>query len=150
MTEDCGSAADNPGMTLHHNEHGIIADWLAKFVIGLVVFGVILFDVGAILVNFFTLDSAADDVAVAISTDVRPGEVNQFTDQEILKMVREVVASPDNGVQDARVMRRGTGIDEEGVITIRLRRVADTLVVSRIGAIEDWAQATTNGRAGTT
>ena len=137
-------------MTLHQNEQGIIADWLVKLVIGMVVFGVILFDVGAILVNFFTLDSAADDVAVAISTDVGAGEVNQFTDQEILKMVKEVVASPDNGVQDARVLRRGTGIDEEGTITIRLRRVANTLVVGLIGAIEDWAQATTNGRAGTT
>jgi hypothetical protein len=48
------------------------------------------------------------------------------------------------------VLRRGTGIDDEGTITIRLRRVADTLVVGRIGAIEDWAKATTNGRAGTT
>jgi hypothetical protein len=137
-------------MTLHRNEQGIIADWLVKFVIGMVVFGVILFDVGAILVNFFTLDSAADDLAVAVSTDVGAGEVNQFTDQEIFKMVKEVVGSPDNGVQDARVLRRGTGIDDEGTITIRLRRIADTLVVSRIGAIEDWAQATTNGRAGTT
>ena len=142
--------ADNPGMTLHQNEQGIIADWLVKLVIGMAVFGVILFDVGAILVNFFTLDSAADDVAVAVSTDVGAGEVNQFTDQEIFEMVKEVVASPDNGVQDARVLRRGTGIDEEGTITIRLRRVANTLVVGRIGAIEDWAQATTNGRAGTT
>jgi hypothetical protein len=137
-------------MTLHRNEQGIIADWLAKLIIGMVVFGVILFDVGAILVNFFTLDSAADDVAVAVSTDVGAGDVNQFTDQEIFKMVKEVVASPDNGVQDARVLRRGTGIDDEGTITIRLRRVANTLVVRRIGAIEDWARATTNGRAGTT
>jgi hypothetical protein len=137
-------------MTLHRNEQGIIADWLVKLVIGMVLFGVILFDVGAILVNFFTLDSAADDVAVAVSTDVGAGEDNQFTDQEILTMVKEVVASPDNGVQDARVLRRGTGIDDEGTITIRLRRVADTLVVGRIGAIEDWAKATTNGRAGTT
>jgi hypothetical protein len=137
-------------MTLHRNEQGIIADWLVKFVIGMVVFGVILFDVGAILVNFFTLDSAADDVAVAVSTDVGAGEVTQFTDQEIFKMVKDVVSSPDNGVQDARVLRRGTGIDDEGTITIRLRRVANTLVVSRIGAIEDWARATTNGRAGTT
>jgi hypothetical protein len=137
-------------MTLHRNEQGIIADWLAKLVIGMALFGVILFDVGAILVNFFTLDSAADDVAVAVSTDVGAGEDNQFTDQEIFKMVKEVVASPDNGVQDARVLRRGTGIDDEGTITIRLRRVADTLVVGRIGAIEEWAKATTNGRAGTT
>jgi hypothetical protein len=137
-------------MTLHRNEQGIIADWLVKVVIGLVVFGVILFDVGAILVNFFTLDSAADDVAVAVSTDVGSGEVNQFTDQEIFQMVKGVVASPDNGVDGARVLRRGTGIDDDGVITIRLRRVADTLIVSRIGAIEDWARATTNGRAGTT
>ena len=137
-------------MSLHRNERGIIADWLVKFVIGMVVFGVILFDVGAILVNFFTLDSAADDVAVAVSTDVGAADVRQFSDQEILKMVKEVVASPENGVKNARVLRRGTGIDDEGTITIRLRRVADTLVVGRIGAIEDWAQATTNGRAGTT
>jgi hypothetical protein len=137
-------------MTLHRNERGIIADWLVKVVIGMVVFGVILFDVGAVLVNFFTLDSAADDVAIAVSTDVGAGDVNQFTDQEIFQMVKEVVSSPDNGVEDARVLRRGTGIDDDGVITIRLRRIADTLIVGRIGAIEDWARATTNGRAGTT
>jgi hypothetical protein len=137
-------------MTLHKNERGIIADWLVKVVIGMVVFGVILFDVGAILVNFFTLDSAADDVAIAVSTDVGAADVNQFTDQEIFQMVKEVVASPDNGVQDARVVRRGTGIDDDGTIRIRLRRIANTLVVRRIGAIEDWAKATTNGRAGTT
>jgi hypothetical protein len=137
-------------MTLHRNEHGIIADWLVKVIIGMVVFGVILFDVGAILVNFFTLDSAADDVAIAVSTDVGAADVTQFTDQEIFQMVKDVVDSPDNGVKDARVLRRGTGIDGDGVITIRLRRVADTLIVRRIGAIEDWAQATTNGRAGST
>jgi hypothetical protein len=137
-------------MTLHKNERGIIADWLVKVVIGMVVFGVILFDVGAILVNFFTLDSAADDVAVAVSTDVGAADVSQFTDQEVFQMVKTVVDSPDNGVKDARVLRRGTGIDEDGAITIRLRRIADTLIVERIGAIEDWAKATSNGRAGTT
>jgi hypothetical protein len=137
-------------MPLHRNERGIIADWLVKVVIGMVVFGVILFDVGAILVNFFTLDSAADDVAIAVSTDVGAADVRQFTDQEIFQMVKVVVDSPDNGVKDARVLRRGTGIDEDGVITIRLRRIADTLIVDRIGAIEDWAKATSNGRAGTT
>jgi hypothetical protein len=137
-------------MTLHNNERGIIADWLVKVVIGMVVFGVILFDVGAILVNFFTLDSAADDVAIAVSTDVGAADVNQFTDREIFQMVKEVVASPENGVQDARVVRRGTGIDDDGTIRIRLRRIANTLVVRRIGAIEDWAKATSNGRAGTT
>jgi hypothetical protein len=143
-------SADNPDVSIHRNEHGIIADWLVKVVIGMVVFGVILFDVGAILVNFFTLDSAADDVAIAVSTDVGAADVTQFTDQEIYQMVKGVVGSPDNGVKDARVLRRGTGIDGDGVITIRLRRIADTVIVGRIGAIEDWAQATTNGRAGTT
>jgi hypothetical protein len=136
-------------MTLHHNERGIIADWLVKVIIGIAVFGVILFDVGAILVNFFTLDSAADDVAVAVSTDVGAGDVNQFTDQEIYQMVKDVVDSPDNGVKDARVVRKGTGI-EDGTIQVRLRRIADTLVVGRIGAIEDWAKATSNGKSGTT
>ena len=144
------SLPDNRPVTTLRNQRGLIASWLAKIVIGIAVFGVIAFDAGSILVNLFTLDSAADDVAIAISLEVTRSSANQFTDEEIFDLAREVVASPDNGVEGAKVLRKGTDVDDEGVVHVRLRRSADSLIVKRIGAIEDWAEATAEGSSGTT
>lgn len=136
---------------LRRDERGIIADWLVKVVVGIVVFGVIAFDAGSILVNYFTLDSGANDVAIAVSTTVATaGKANQFTDAEIFDLAKSEVNAEDRGVEGARVMRDGTRIDETGVVHVRLRRVADTLIVKRIGAIAKWARATADGQAGTT
>ncbi len=129
------------------DERGIVGEWLIKVLVGIAIFGVVAFDVGAILVNVFTLDSAADDVAIAVSLTVAQDLRQTFTDEEIFQEARNVVRGPE-GVEGARVLRQGTGIDEEGVVTVRLRRVADTLVVSRIGAIEKWARAIAEGRSG--
>ncbi len=133
------------------NQRGIIGDWLVKLVIGFAVFGVIAFDTGSILVNYFTLDSGADDVAVAVSTSVGASSAaSNYTPQEIRQLALAEVNSEDGGVEGAKVLKEGTDIDEAGVVHIRLRRVADTLVVKRIGAIAKWARATADGQAGTT
>ena len=133
------------------DERGIVADWLVKLVIGFAIFGVIAFDAGSILVNYFTLDSGADDVAIAVSTTVgTSSSASQYTDQEIRDLAKNEVNAEDGGVDGARVSKDGTEIDDAGVVHIRLRRVADTLVVKRIGAIAKWARATADGQAGTT
>ena len=138
-------------MTSLRTERGIVASWLAKIVIGMAIFGVIAYDAGSIMVNFFTLDSAADDLAIAVSLEVgNRGNATNFTDPEIYDLAQDLVASPENGVEGAKVLRNGTSIDEEGVVHIKLRREADSLVVKRIGAIEDWAKATAEGSSGTT
>lgn len=133
------------------DERGIVADWLIKIVIGLAVFGVIAYDAGSILVNHFTLDSSADDIAVGVSTDIgAASRANQYTPDEVWRLAKARVEDEEEGVKGARVAKEGTFIDETGVVHIRLRRTADTLIVRRIGAIEDWARATTDGQAGTT
>lgn len=133
------------------DQRGIVADWLVKLVIGFAIFGVIAYDAGSILVNYFTLDSGADDMAIAVSTTVGAASTaSQYTDDEIWRLAKTEVESEDVGVAGARVVRVGTAIDDTGVVTIRLRRVADTLIVRRIGAIEKWARATADGQAGTT
>ena len=133
------------------DERGIVADWLVKLVIGFAIFGVIAFDAGSILVNYFTLDSGANDVAIAVSTTVgSSSQASNYTPQEIRELAAAEVDSEDGGVDGARVMKEGTDIDEAGVVRVRLRRVADTLIVKRIGAIADWARATADGQAGTT
>jgi hypothetical protein len=126
-------------------ESGIVASWLAKIVIGIAIFGVIAYDAGSILVNYFTLDSGADDLAIAMSLDITRSNANQFTDSEVFDLAKEIVADPDEGVEGAKVVRNGTHIDDQGVIHVKLRRSADTLIVERIGAIEDWAKATSEG-----
>jgi hypothetical protein len=132
------------------DERGIIADWLVKLVIGFVVIGVIGFDAGSILVNYFTLDTAANDVAVAVSTTVgNQSAAANYTDEEIRELALAEVKAEDGGVEGAKVLRQGTEVDDTGVVHIRLRRVADTLVVKRIGAISHWARSIATGQAGT-
>lgn len=132
------------------DERGIIADWLVKVVVGIALFGVIAYDAGSILVNHFNLDSGANDVAIAVSTTVGTGSATNYTDSEIFELAKAEVEAEDGGVEGARVIRVGTRIDETGVVHIRLRRLADTLIVKRIGAMESWARATADGQAGTT
>lgn len=133
------------------DERGIVADWLVKIVIGLAVFGVIAYDAGSILVNHFTLDSSSNDIAVGVSTDIgAASRANQYTPDEVWRLAKARVEHEEEGVEGARVAKEGTFIDETGVVHIRLRRTADTLIVRRIGAIEDWARATADGQAGTT
>ncbi|MDQ3955357.1 MAG: hypothetical protein M3285_07400 [Actinomycetota bacterium] len=136
------------------DERGIILNWLVKFAIALAIGGVILFDAGSIAVNYFGLDSAADEVANQIATDVASGSIPE-TD---LRFVKQCVKNPtandlcralETAVkeQDARLIR--SGVDQKGTLKIRLRRTADTLVVSKIGFIEDWATTTVEGRSST-
>ncbi len=133
------------------DERGIIGNWLVKLVIGFAVFGVIAFDAGSILVNVFTLDSHADDVAVAVSTTVGSSSTAaNYTADEIRRLAIAKVTAEEGGIEGAKVMKQGTDIDEAGIVRIRLRRVANTLIVKRIDAIAKWARATADGQAGTT
>ncbi|MDP9067685.1 MAG: hypothetical protein M3N53_04950 [Actinomycetota bacterium] len=136
---------------LIRDQRGIIGDWIVKVVLGMAIFAVIAYDAGSILVNYFTLDSGADDVAIAVSLIVgTTGNAGQYTDEEIYQLAKAEVNSEDGGVEGARVLREGTNIDDTGVVHIRLRRTADSLIVSRIGPIAKWARATSDGQAGTT
>lgn len=133
------------------DERGIVADWLIKVLIGIAVFSVIAYDAGSILVNQFTLDSGADDVAIGVSTDIGPSsQSSQYTPDEVWQLAKRQAENPDEGVAGARVLKEGTFVDDTGVVHVRLRRVADTLIVKRIGAIEKWARAVVDGQAGTT
>lgn len=133
------------------DERGIIADWLVKVVLGIAIFGVIAYDAGSIAVNYFTLDSAANDVAIAVSTTVgTSSSARNYTADEIFRLAKAEVEAEDGGVADAKVLREGTNIGPEGIVHIRLTRLADSLIVKRIGAIKKWARATADGQAGTT
>jgi len=140
--------ADNQAMDLHErtgavlaDERGLIIGWIGKLVLGFVVVGIVIFDAGSILVNFFTLDSTADEIAIELS--LRVGTGTSPTSRELERSAQELATQAE-----ARLLR--VEIDSEKVVHVRLRRRADTLVVGRIGPIKDWARATADGRAGST
>lgn len=133
------------------NESGIIVSWFLRVGLFLVVIGVILFDVGSIVVNKVTLDSSAEDVAVAVSITVSDQNAGGrvFPDSVIYDLAVDVVKDEANGVAGARVVRKGTQVDEEGNVQIRLRRRAETLIADLISPLEKYTIATGDGQAGT-
>lgn len=128
-------------MRVVSDERGFIVSWLAKLAIGFVLTAVVLFDAGSIGVNFFTLDSTADDIAVALSVDIGPGQ-NPTPDQ--LRTTARALA------KEAGARLVSVDLSPEGSVVVVIRRRADTLLVSRIGPLKDWALSTAEGRAGTT
>ena len=153
VLEITGPPTDNQRMMMR-NERGVVVSWLVKMLLGLAIGGVIIFDAGSIAMNFFGLDSAADEVANQIATDVATGST-QASDLNALKTCgRKPSSQPlcqelQNKVKqhDAKLLK--VTVDLENNLKIRMRRTASTLVVSRIGFIEDWGTATAEGRAST-
>jgi hypothetical protein len=131
------------------DESGLIVSWLVRIVVVLALVGVVLFDAGAIAVNFFTLDGTADEVALAVSSDIATGaipvpnlECTRRSTQPACRAVYEV-----GRAEDVRIV--SASFDQEGVFHVELKRTADTLIVGRIGPIEDWATATATARTDT-
>ena len=120
------------------DERGVIANWLIKLVIGLAVVGVVLFDVGSVLVNFFTLDSTANDMATSITASIASKEIDA-TPHEVLLEAKDL--AKEMGVKLVKA-----DINTDGRIHIRLKRTADTVIVSHIGALDDWATATADAQ----
>ncbi len=131
------------------DESGIIVSWFLKVALILVVIAVVGFDVGSIVVNTVSLSSSAEDVAVAVSVTVADSSATTFSDTQIYDLAVEVVEDETNGVAGARVVRKGTRIDEQGIVHVRLRRRADTLVTRFIGPLKKRAVAVVDGQAGT-
>jgi hypothetical protein len=131
--------ADNERM---NDDRGIVLSWLVKLIIGLAIGGVILFDAGSILVNYFGLDGAADEIANMLATDVSGGGLDINDEQELESIARKEARKREAKLTDF-------DIDDRARIHIRLKRTAETVVVSRIPPIEDWATATAEGQATT-
>ncbi len=136
------------------DDRGVVVNWLVKMLVGLAIGGVILFDVGSIAVNFFTLDSTADEIANTLATEISTGTYSESDVQALESCRRGPIGTPlcqtlnaKAKENDARILK--VTLDLKGNLKIRLRRTASTLLVERIGPIEDWGTATTEGQAST-
>jgi hypothetical protein len=112
--------------------------WLGKLLIGFILLAITVFDGGSILINFFTLDSRADEIAVQLTTNVSPGTLSVATLQP-----QAAQLAKDSGAHLVNLRVEGN------LVFVTLRRRANTLVIGKIGPIADWARATVEGQAGT-
>ena len=134
----------------NQDESGIVVSWLVKLLLFFAIVAVVLYDVGSILINNITLASSADQVAIAVSikvSDAVPGTI--FTDQQIYDLAQAEVSDPTDGVSGARVARNGTMLDPEGVVHIRLKRRAKTLVTKYISPLKHFTVGTGSGQSST-
>ncbi|MDQ4125694.1 MAG: hypothetical protein M3134_08855 [Actinomycetota bacterium] len=134
---------------LHRDESGIVTGWIIRLVVGLALVAVVLFDGGAIVVNYFSVDSAADEVALEVVARIGSGEEvvpnRECTRRAVDPTCRAVYdVAREKGVRIVRAR-----FDQDGVFHVTAKATADTLIVGRIGAIEDWATATASARADT-
>ena len=145
-----GMGDDNEPMrhTLR-DEQGVVVAWLVRLVLGLAVAGVILFDAAALVINYFGLDSAADEMAVAVATDVErlaPGQVINCDVKNAVGPPFCMTAHELANEHEATLLEASR--DPEGQITVRLRRTAETLIVQRVGFLKKYGVAKAQGLAG--
>ncbi len=131
--------ADNASMNRVRTEEGVVLTWLLQITLVLAVVGTVLFDAGSIAWNYFGVDSRADDIALELSDMVDAG-----------RSTPEVEAAAKRLAKDAggRYVKGSLKVDEDSV-SVGFRRDATTLVVGRVGAIEDWTRASATGSAPT-
>ncbi|CAN5669318.1 hypothetical protein BH18ACT15_BH18ACT15_07320 [soil metagenome] len=120
------------------DERGFFLTWFVKLVVGLAVVAIVAYDSGSIIVNYFGLDSAADAVAVTVSSGVGNGSL---TSPLAVRRAAAVAARHEQ----AKLL--GAHVGTDNIIHVRLRRTAHTLVVEHLAPIRAWGTATAGARA---
>ena len=125
------------------DERGVVVDWLAKMVLVLALLAFLAFEAGALAVNYFSLDSTANEIALEIATDLQAGALPENNDLLIEKSAR-------TRAREAGAKLVSVTYDREArSLNVTLRRAAKTLLISRIEATKDWGVARSNGKAPT-
>jgi hypothetical protein len=125
------------------DERGVIIDWLGKMLLVMAILGTIAYEAGAIAVNYFSLDSKANEIALEIATDLQDGALPENNDEAVETATRALAKEAGAKLVAYEYDR------ENDLFYVTLKRSANTLIVSRIDATKDWVVARSNGKAPT-
>lgn len=121
------------------DERGLITGFVIRMVLGLVIAGMVLFDLGALAVNFFSVDQTAGIVAEAIAEQIATDELDPFDPRAVRKEARKLAKEGGAKLIEFEASRSS--------VTIKLEKEARTLIVKRVPAFRDWGRATAEARA---
>lgn len=150
MLRTCSDDNDNMS-TFVRDERGVVTGWFVRVFLGLAIAGVILFDAAALVVNFFGLDSAADEMAIALSIEVdnRPTRSVLNCDVKNVSVSGPPFCSEAHRLaQEIKATLLEASVDQEGIVRVRLRRTAETVLVRRLGFLKKYGVARAQGQAG--
>jgi hypothetical protein len=114
---------------------------MARIVVWFAIVGVLLFDVSAIMVNYVGLESSTRDVANSLAREIAQ-ERSPSNQTQLVASARSLTRAAGARLMNVR-------IDPEGVLHVRTKRSANTLIVSRVEALREWGRATATARAPT-
>ena len=126
-------------MELARDARGMVAAWLGRVFLVFVVAGTILFDTGAATVNYLGLQSSAEDIAFALRADSAVTSSPSALEERARALASEA---------EARLV--GAEVDRQGVLRIRIRRPAKTLLAHRFDAFRRFTRPVAVARADTT
>ena len=108
------------------DDRGMVASWLLRVVVAFAVFGLVIFDAGAMTVNYFGLDSSANDILYALRSDTAVLSNPTQLQQRAAELAAE---------DEAQLVR--ANVDSKGWLHVRIRRRAKTLLAQRFEALDD-------------
>ena len=123
------------------DEREVVLNWLVKITLVLAVLGLVIFDAGAIAVNFFGLDSTADDIAVILKTEIGSGSLPETQSTQLVARAEELAKESSARLVEVTL--------EDEIVRVVLRRKATTILTGKIGPLKDWTRATAEGQSGT-
>jgi hypothetical protein len=124
------------------NQRGVVVEWLLKIVIFIAVAGVVLFDTGSIVVNRLSAQATAEDVATVAANEVA------FAETDINPIDLEEAVEAEAEKRDVKVLKFDYD-PEEGILSVRIRKKALTIVAGRFDVFKDWIRATGEATAST-
>ena len=110
---------------------GIVIGWILKLILSLAIFGVVAFEVGAIVVAKVTIETVAGDALEEAVDAYRPS-----TDLDAAQKAAQAEAERNGAILESFDYNSGST-----EMTITVSKEAKTLFVHRIGFTESWAIA---------
>jgi len=114
------------------DERGFLIGSAAKLVIFLVLLGLVLFEGGSVIWARLSAQDTADGAATAAVTTYRDTRNIRRAHEEALATVAD---------KDPTAKMTSFEVHSDGSVTVRVRKVAETLVIHRVGFLEGLAVA---------
>jgi hypothetical protein len=126
----------------HGDERGLLLKAVAITLVFLVVFGIAAIDAGSILIARYNLTQLADDAAFEGAIAYR----NQEDRSEACARAEDVVESGDPDASHPKI--GWCVVDPDGLVTITLKKTADTFVAKYISYFEEFTRIRATGQSG--
>ncbi|HEX9887983.1 MAG TPA: hypothetical protein VGA69_00775 [Nitriliruptorales bacterium] len=122
--------------TTRDDTGGIITGWLMQMIVFIAILGLILYEVGSVGITAVSMDDTARDVASAAALNYRE-----------TKDLAEATEAGTVRAQSLEVEITEDLVVDEGDIVVTISKQAPTLIIHKIGFLEDLTRPSVTGRA---